>query len=192
MRSWLLMLAALGCHRSAPPPDVDPVTPAQATSFAQTFVKAAMPCDAEKLKPLIDVKAFSARFRHGDVSFAVEGGAYALEQSSAVTEVLCAWQAHAEDYQLLHVRTADGQPRPVLRRILKDARTGVHAVGYDELMLGVSRADHQVHLVDVYSYIQGQWLSELLRSMTDATVAASSDLSDARAIADKVSRARTL
>jgi hypothetical protein len=186
-----LALAALGC-RAAPPPDVDPVTPAQAAAFATEFAKAAMPCDHARLDRLFDVAGFSARFRHGDSSLMMDGAVASLEQTPLVPNILCAWQEGAEGYRLLRVRTVDGQPRPLFRRIVKHPRTHVSMVGYDELMLGASRTDHKVRVLDIYSYVQGQWVSESVRSVTDASIHSSSSLSDAEQLADKLKRVRAL
>ena len=187
----LTVIAALGCRQAAPP-DVEPVTVAQATEFARAFADAALPCDRGKLDPLFDASAFGARFRHGESTPAIEGTARAIERTTAGPATICGWQAGVESYQLLRVRSVDGQPRPLFRRILRDARTGMRVVGYDDVMLGAARGDHQVRAIDIFQYAQGQWLSEILRSMTDATVEASSEPSQAQAINDRVERAHRL
>lgn len=186
----VVCLLVLGCSRPAPEVEVDPVTTEQATAFAAELAKAAQPCDEAKLRALIDDKAMLARFQKGGTSMPTAFAADQLERDHVGAKVLCAWQAKAEDYKLLRIRTVDGQPRPLFRRIMKDARTGLRAVGYDELMLGTTRSDHKVRIIDVYSFIQGQWLTESLRGLTDATIEAGTE--DAQAIAEKLQKARTL
>jgi len=185
--------AGFGCPQAAQPPDVDPVTLAEARGFAVRFTKVVTPCDHSKLDPMFDLRAFAARYRHGKSTTATEAAAKELERKATLPSVLCAWQDGAESYQLLRVRIVDGQPRPVFRRILKDARTGVGTVNYDELMLGTSRGDHKVRVIDVYSFAAGQWVSELLRATTDAVLAAAKvNEADGTALADKMKRARAL
>jgi hypothetical protein len=185
-------VAATGCRGSAAGPEVDPVTMADATAFSARFLKAVNPCDRGKLDAVFDADAFGARFRHGDSTLAIEGAVGALKDKGIASQVLCAWQANVESYQLLHIRMVDGQPHPVFRRITRDERTKVTAVNYDELMLGMSRRDHKVRAIDIYSYIAGQWLSELLRSTTDAALSAADGMSEATALADKLKQARAL
>jgi len=188
----VVCLLVLGCSRPAPEVEVDPVTPEQATAFAAEIAKAAQPCDEAKVRALIDDRAMLARFQKGGASISTAAAAEQLERDHVGAKVLCAWQSKAEDYKLLRIRTVDGQPRPLFRRIMKDARTGLRAVGYDELMLGTTRSDHKVRIIDVYSFIQGQWLTESLRGLTDATIDSADGASDAQAIAEKLQKARTL
>jgi hypothetical protein len=187
------LAAGLGCHRTAPPPDVDPVAMTEAKAFAARFARVANPCDRGKIDPMFDFEAFGARYRHGESTLAVEAAAHEIERNATLANVLCAWQAGAESYQLLRVRIVDGQPRPLFRRVGQNTRTHVSTVNYDELMLGASRRDHKVRVIDVYSYSIGQWVSELLRSTTDAVLAASkAGEASGTELADKMKRARAL
>lgn len=184
--------AALGCDRPAPPPDVAPVTFGQARQFADGFAGAALPCSREKLEPLFDVPALTARYLRGEPTPSVEAAVKMLEQAGVGAKTLCAWQALTESYTLLRVRMVDGQPRPLFRRITEDPDTHVHLVGYDELMLGVSRLDHTVRAIDIYTYYHGEWLSETLRAPVDAAASMSDEPSGAANWKDAIPRARAL
>jgi hypothetical protein len=187
------LLLAIGCSKvSAPEVDVDPVTRDQVTAFAVDLVKVVQPCDEAKLRTLIDDKAMAARFQKGESSFATASVAEQLKRDHIAARVLCAWQAKADDYKLLRVRDVDGQPRPLFRRTGKNPRSGLSVAGYDELLLGVTRDDHEVRIIDVYSYVQGQWLTETLRGMSDVMLDSVSGEDEARALVDKIKRARTL
>ncbi|HLF91971.1 MAG TPA: hypothetical protein VJB14_00790, partial [Planctomycetota bacterium] len=69
--------------------------------------------------------------------------------------------AQGGSYRLLRIRTVDGKPRPLFRMISEGG------LNYQEFLLEDSR------IVDVYPYIQGEWMSETLRRL--CTVALASD-----------------
>jgi uncharacterized protein HemY len=97
-----------------------------------------------------------------------------------------------DEYKLLRVRIVGTEPRPILRRLIKDPRSGATIVGYDELQLGMSRRDHQVRVVDAFSYVQGQWITTLLSGNVDAMAKSLDFLGDLPLMAETVRNARDL
>lgn len=163
---WVIVVAA--CTSAKPQENVDPVTVEQATEAAQQFLAAAQPCVESQLAELIDHDALGARLAarsNGASSLLVQK----ITHDNFAGHLVCQWQAKAVSYKFLHVHTVHGQPRPVFRRVAKSSRTGVQMVAYDELLLGASRKDHRVRVIDIYSYVTGQTLSELLSGSTNAT-----------------------
>jgi hypothetical protein len=94
------------------------------------------------------------------------------------------------DYRVLRVKTVAGQPRPVIRRLSRAAQDRDLAVSYDELELGASRADHQVRIVDLYSYFAGQWLSEAMAGTNDLAVEAQGEAVEIARKIDDIQRLR--
>jgi len=188
---WLMTIALAACGACGNAKvELDPVAAADATAFAARWVAAtATSCDPVKVAGLIDDDAFRARVASHLSSLKGELVAHELG-SEAAAQIVCAWQAQAASYGLLRVRTLDGEPRPLLRRLVKIERTGVVAVAYEDLKLGARRSDHDVRVIDVYSYVGGQWLSELLGDNAAALVAASSG--DAASSSSKVQQAVAL
>jgi hypothetical protein len=153
-------LAAAGCTPRAPDADVDPVTLAQATAFAEKLGAIPASCPRDQMEALVDDEALAAKIV---TSGHLPGGSLAVRELAGKhlgASVLCAWRTDADSYHLLRVRTVGTRFRPLMRRISKNPRTHLAGVGYDELELGVSRADHQVRVIDVLPYSDGRWLSE--------------------------------
>jgi hypothetical protein len=170
--------------------DVDPVTTAEATEFARRFAATALPCDPAKLDELVDEDALAAKFvEHTSATGASIAADRLVEQRTGAT-VVCAGNARAVAYKLLHVHDVNGDPRPIMRRLVTAPRTNVVAVAYDELQLGKSRRDHQVRVIDVYYYLAGQTLSELISGVTDAVT--KSHGTDALEIVKQMQEARAL
>lgn len=162
---WIVVLAVVvGCEKNAP--KLDPVPDADAEAFAKQFAAAALPCDADKLAQLIDGDAITTRMEDAAKSKESKFGAQQFRDPRAIARIVCAWQQGVDGYRMLHLRTKDGQPRLVMRRLARAPRKAVVIVGYDELMVGKHGKD--VKLVDLYSFAQGDWLSDLLSSGMDA------------------------
>ncbi|HEX4455474.1 MAG TPA: hypothetical protein VH143_31660 [Kofleriaceae bacterium] len=170
--------------------DVDPVDTAEATEFAHRFAALALPCDPVKLDELVDEDALAAKFVEQTSATGASIAADRLVDEHTGASVVCAGNAHAVAYKLLHVRDVAGDPRPVMRRLVTAPRTGVVAVAYDELQLGKSRRDHRVRVIDIYYYLAGQTLSEMLSGVTDAV--ASSHGGDTLDLVQQIQAARTL
>jgi hypothetical protein len=151
------------------------VTAEQATDVGQQFLAAALPCVESKVGDLIDHEALAGRFKAHSKNKANSLVVRKIVDERFAAHLVCAWQRKTVSYKVLHVHTVDGQPRPILRRVVKSERTGVQMVAYDELVLAASRKDHRVRVIDIYSYVTGQMLSELLGSGADATAAAVED-----------------
>jgi hypothetical protein len=158
--------------------DVDPVTTAEATAFAQRFAATALPCDPVKVDELIDEDALAAKFAEQTSATGASIAADKLVEDHTGATIVCAGNARAVGYKLLHVRDVGGDPRPIMRRLVTAPRTGVVAVAYDELQLGKSRRDHQVRVIDIYYYLAGQTLSELISGVTDAVTKSHGDALD--------------
>lgn len=166
MRLQLIVVVAavVGCEKSAP--RLGPVSDAEAQAFATRLAAAALPCDTAKVATMIDGDAITARMEGAAKSKETKFGAQQFRDPQAIARIVCAWQQGVEGYRMLHLRTKDGQPRLVMRRLARAPRKSVVIVGYDELMLGKHGKD--VTLVDLYSFAQGDWLSSILTSGMDA------------------------
>lgn len=160
MRLWWIALVAVAC-RGNDQPASEPIDREAAAAFARDFGAAAMPCDETKLGELIEQDAFAARATAALPDVKRAAARVTLDMRHTSVNVLCAWQKHAESYHLLHVVMREGAPHPLMRRLIKTERTGIVGVAYDELAL-VRGADGKLRVLDVYSFAQGQWLSESL------------------------------
>lgn len=166
--------------------DVEKVTSDAAKAFADSWVAtvsgspAGGGCQPDKVAALIDDQAFRARVAKR-VSGANSEAAASQLDAAAAARIICAWQKPAEDYRLLRVRPRADGPEPLTRRLVKNAKNVV-AVNYEDLMLGTSKADHKVHVLDVYSYMSGQWLSEMLGDNVAALMASDNTVGDADAM----------
>jgi len=196
----LLLFAAVavfGCSKSreAPAPvraELDPVSEADAKAFAETFAVAAKNCDEAKLAPMIETQAMAVKFMRQTTLPNAPAAAQTIARSTLGARILCAWMKGVDEYKLLHVRMVGGEPRPILRRLITDPRSGATIVGYDELQLGMSRRDHQVRVVDAFSYVQGQWITQLLGGNVDAMAKSLDYLGDLPLMAETVRKARDL
>jgi len=181
-------LVAAACK----PPElaVDPVNEAEATEFAQRFVSTVQPCDETRMDALIDEEGLAAKFAERTKVLGASFAASKLVDDRAGAHAMCAAVTAAKSYKVMRVRTIKGEPRPLLRRLVK-AKNGAMTVGYDELQLGKSRRDHRVRVVDVYFYFAGQWLSEAMSGMTNSITDAADGL-DVIEIAQDIKRAEEL
>lgn len=166
MRLPMIVVLAVvgGCEK--PAPKLEPVSDAEAQAFAKQVQAAALPCDTEKLAELIDGDAIATRMEKAAQSNESHLGAQQFRDPHSIARIVCAWQQGVEGYRMLHLRTKDGQPRLIMRRLARAPRNSVVIVGYDELMLGKHGKD--VKIVDLYSFAQGDWLSNILSSGMNA------------------------
>jgi tetratricopeptide (TPR) repeat protein len=160
----VLVVVVVGCEKNAP--KLEPVSDVEAQAFAKQFEAAALPCDIDKVAAMIDGDAITSRMEGAAKSQETKFGAQQFRDPRSIARIVCAWQQGVEGYRMLHLRTKDGQPRLVMRRLARAPRKSVVIVGYDELMLGKHGTD--VKLVDLYSFAQGDWLSNILTSGMDA------------------------
>jgi tetratricopeptide (TPR) repeat protein len=191
----VVVLLVLGCkegREERPSAAVDPVSEADAKAFAETFAVAAKNCDEAKLAPLVDARAMAAKFAARSTLPTAPAAARQLADSTLGARILCAWMRGVEDYKLLRVRMVGSEPRPVLRRLIKEPRTGATVVGYDELHLGTTRGDRKVRVIDAFSYVQGQWITQLLGGNVDAMAKSLDYLGDLPLMAETVRKARDL
>lgn len=161
MRLCWIALVAVACHGDDELAAAKPIDREAATSFAKEFAAAAMPCDEAKLGELFDQDAFAKRATAALPPALSATARITLDVRHTSVKVLCAWQKRAETYHLLHVQMREGSPHPVMRRLLKVERSGVVGVSYDELALARG-PDGKPRVLDVYSFAEGQWLSEAL------------------------------
>ena len=135
----VLLLAAApllgaGCKDGSRPTN----TAAAARTFAETL--------ATELVPTCDEATLVAKLEIGD--------------RPTAARLYCQWLRGAHSYKLVSLRTVDGAPHPIMRRLLVDPQTGAMFVGYDELVLSFRGATPA--LTDVFSFRQGVWISELV------------------------------
>lgn len=168
MRFVVVLALLAGCEKGSSH-QTDPVSADQAKAFAAQVGSAAFPCDVEKLAPLIDGDAVADKIeKAAHSSDGKHGATTTFKDPHSIARILCGWNQGVEGYRMLHLRSEKGEPRIVMRRLARAARKPVVIVGYDELQLGMSKVDHEVRIVDVYSYTQGDWLSSLLAGGMDA------------------------
>ena len=86
--------------------------------------------------------------------------------------LFCQWLRGVASYKLVSVRTVDGQPHPIMRRLIHDP-SGAIFVAFDELVLATPKGARTPVLADAFSFRQGVWLSELLA--TNAATGAQTD-----------------
>ena len=189
MRLPLLALVLVACK--TPQLDVDPVSSAEATEVAERYAAAVAPCNEATLGPLIDEEAIAAKFAQQSKALGISLAAQQMVDQAQGVHSLCIGNKTAFAAKLLRVRTVDGQPRPLLRRLMKAPRSGATMVGYDELQLGKSRRDHKVRVIDVYFQAAGQWLTEAMSGVTNAVLDATDSLG-AIDLANSLRKASTL
>lgn len=187
----LLVIAALAACKNAPQLDVDPVGLADATTFAEQFVALARPCDLDKVAALIDQEAMAAKYAQHSKA---KGSRLAAKQLAADrtngARIICAEAKTAMEFKVLHVLMVDGEPRPVVRRLVRSPSGVDTMVNYDQLQLGRSRRDHQVRVIDIYSLFNGQWMSEQISGFGDSL--ANTGFGDTMDVVDTIRRVREL
>lgn len=171
MRLLVVAVLALGCRsrEATPKLAVDPVGEAQAQAFAERLVQLVRPCNVEQVAPLVDAVAMAGKFAERSTLPTASRAARQLAKSAIGARVLCAWLNGIDEYKLLRVQMKGSEARPIMRRLIRDPGSGAVVVGYDELQLGATRSDREVRIVDALSYVQGQWITELLAGNLDAT-----------------------
>jgi len=167
MRLWFAafwIALAFGCKKREPPLvlAVDPVSEADAKALGEKLVAVAKPCDPRRLSPLIDHQALAAKFANTSKLPNAQRTGRALMKEQTASQILCGWLRGVTEYKLLRVKMVGSEPHPIMRRMMRDARSGITAIGYDELQLGTTKKDRQVRLYDVFFYVQGQWLTQVL------------------------------
>lgn len=174
MRLLLLAFVVLAACKAketqpaGPKLNVDPVTEEEAKAFAEKLVPLVKPCDPAKVEELLDREAMAAIFMTRTGMPDRQMIASEIARRPIGGRIICTTMAGIDEYKLLRVQTVDGKHRPIMRRMITDKRTGATVVGYDELELGKSKKDGVVRIVDSYSYMQGQWLTELVAGNRDA------------------------
>lgn len=168
------------------------VTAPEAKAFAEMFATMVKPCDEAKVADVIDREAMAAKFTTRTTMPDAQQIAQELANAPIGAKILCSSMRGIDDYKLLRVQLRDGAPRPIMRRVISDPRSGATVVGYDELELGKSRADGVVRIVDSYSYLQGQWITELLVGNRDALAKSVDYVGYVPEMADTIRKARDL
>jgi len=148
---------------------VGPVSDADARAFGDKLVPMLKPCDEAKVAQVVDAGAMAAKFLAQSALPDAKGAAARLAKTDVGARLLCAWMRGVDDVRVLHTKTVGTEPHLILRRQIHDPRSGGIVVGYDELQLGTSEKDHQVRIVDAFTYVQGQWISQLVSGNLDAT-----------------------
>lgn len=188
--AFVVCTACKGKQSSAPSGAVGPVSEAEAKAFADKLVPLTKPCDPKNLEPLIDRDAMAARFLAHTSLPGAQNAAQQIVNQPIAAKILCRAMTGIDEYKLLRVRPIDGSMRLVMRRLITD-KTGMTIAGYDDIALGKSR-DGEVRIVDSYSYIQGQWVSEVLSGNRDALAQSVDYLGDVPEMADTIHKAQQL
>jgi tetratricopeptide (TPR) repeat protein len=190
----LAAIVAYGCKSEQPPltMDIDPVSEADAKAFAEKLVPIAKSCDEKKAAPFVDQQAMSAKWAKTSKLPNTDKPARDLAKTTLGARILCQFWHGIGEYKLLRLTTVDGQPHAVMRRLILDPETGATLVGYDELQLGTSRRDHQVRIVDAYTYPQGQWLSQLFGGNLEAFAGSLDMIGEVPRMTGDVRKAREL
>jgi hypothetical protein len=168
-----------------------PISAAEASAVAADFRSAALPCDADRVAALVDRDEFHRRVkdRNSDLGDADVALIDAFAGSSVIATKFCAWMSEVDGYKFIRLRTVDGELRPILRKY-----TGISA-SYHEIALTRSPDDGQVRVADVYSYFNGEWISEEVAmavaaaSKDPAVVASTMTMQRARSLDDKPAEA---
>jgi hypothetical protein len=88
------------------------------------------------------------------------------KDNAIASRLLCQWLTGVTSYKLVGIRTVDGKPHPIMRRLLSDPDSGAMFVGYDELVLARPAKAKDLMLTDAFSFRQNVWISELLAGNT--------------------------
>lgn len=134
MRLLALVLAlAVGCKDGSRP--VKPEVAAR--NFAQNLAADMVPaCDEAKVAERVE-----------------------MADRATAARLLCQWVQGVTSYTVIGIRTVDGLPHPIMRRLLSDPQSGAMFVAYDELVLGKAKV---LKLTDAFSFRQSVSVSELL------------------------------
>ena len=194
MRLLVAIALVFGCSKRETPLvlAVDPVSEADAKAFGEKFAALARPCDSKKLAAVVDQDAMAAKFATTSKLPNVQHSAHQLLGTDVGARILCGWMRGVSDYKPMRVKPVGSEFHPILRRLIKDPRSGITVIGYDELQLGTTRKDHQVRLYDAFSYVQGQWLTQVLGGNMAALETSLDTLGDIPQMADQVKTAREL
>jgi len=160
VRSCWLLLLMIACSKSEPrstpaqrtlPPTTAPREEHPAIEkLARDFAAAAKPCDVSKVADLMERQEFMrvvqthAKEHHGTL-LATE----VLLSTGAMK--ICSWMADAADIRFLHVRTAEGQPRAVVRKVGDQ--------GFGHFDVRTIDTPQGPRILDLYSHNNGTWIS---------------------------------
>lgn len=189
--AFVICAACKGQESSAPKGQVGSVSEAEAKAFAEKLIPLVKPCEPAKLAPLVDKEALAARFRSHTSLPGADQLAADIAKRPLGAMILCRAMTGIDEYKLLHVVVRDGSTRAVMRRLITNKANGDTIAGYDELALGKSR-DGVVRIVDSYSYVQGQWISEVIGGNRDALAQSVDYLGDIPEMAETIHKAQQL
>jgi hypothetical protein len=187
--AFVVCAACKGQDSSASKGQVGAVTEAEAKAFADKLSPLVKPCEPAKLEPLIDSNALAARFLSHTSLPGADRLAADIAKRPIGALILCRAMTGIDEYKLLHIVVRDGSTRAVMRRLITNKANGDTIAGYDELALGKSR-DGVVRIVDSYSYVQGQWISEVIGGNRDALAQSVDYLGDIPEMADTIKKAQ--
>lgn len=126
----------VGCKDGSRPVSAE----VSARAFAESLATEVVPiCDADKLAARMETK-----------------------DNAIASRLMCEWLSGITAYKLVGIRTVDGQPHPIMRRLLADPSTGAMFVGYDELVIARPSKSKDFKLTDAFAYRQAVWISDLL------------------------------
>ncbi len=151
-------LAASGCtackekHADRPAG----VTEADARELATWMSEHMTHCDEDMLAARIDGKALAARL----------APATSKDPAQEAAHQTCAWMQGIQSYTLVGIRTVDGVPTPIMRRLLVSPTDGQLLVNYDRITLSRTDPAPKTHIVDLFSYRQGLSIADVLAART--------------------------
>jgi hypothetical protein len=162
----LLLVAALAagsaCERNdVGSPEVSPIDAKAAEDFVRNLTAVLEPCDAERLAAVIDTDAMGRLVLEGvDAPAEMRRGfLVGFNATPRLAKPLCGSSEHPNRLHFLRMR-GDGPAagtRPLYRVV------GADGLNYVELYLARSKRDGKVRIVDAYSFISGERLSETSR-----------------------------
>ncbi len=189
--AWAAALVSLaiglaGCKKKVTPPKVEPVTDAEAKTYADKLQKALKPCDAAAVSALLDVSAMvRLAAAASDAPEAMKRGFVkgAVSVGYKFGTQLCA--DDRSTYTVLRVTTVLGKTKALVRS------HGDNGFNYLEVFIGRSESG-SVLAYDVYQYLGGERFSEGLRNILDAAVGDRSVMKNPKKLQQTMARVQRL
>ncbi|HEY4178880.1 MAG TPA: hypothetical protein VGM90_18665 [Kofleriaceae bacterium] len=174
-RIALVVVALAACNKAPPARAVVPPTTAEAEAIGKEFAGHMEPCDGAALDRLFDTALLADRaIANHPVGAAGREGF--LRGLGSLGGHLCAQMAPKSHATYLHTQTVDGTPRPLVRLIING--------GVNYLQLELDKRDGVTHVVDFYSFVNGEKLSETSSRLLGTAIATGVNDSDSVTMAE--------